>query len=66
MVCKLKFGYANKQYYDDAKVPVITGYTNNASTFVNTCYLCATRENTTIKFLLQVDPDGLLTFKLDE
>lgn len=66
MVCKLKFGYANKQYYDDAKVPVITGYTNNASTSVNTCYLSATRENTTIKFLLQVDPDGLLTFKLDE
>lgn len=66
MVCKLKFGYANKQYYDDAKVPVITGYTNNASTSVNTCYLSATRENTTIKFLLQVSPDGLLTFKLDE
>lgn len=66
MVCKLKFGYVNKQYYDDAKVPVITGYTNNASTSINTCYLSATRENTTIKFLLQVDPDGLLTFKLDE
>ena len=66
MVCKLKFGYANKQYYDDAKVPVITGYTNEDSTSVNTCYLSATRENTTIKFLLQVDPDGLLTFKLDE
>lgn len=66
MVCKLKFGYANKQYYDDAKVPVVTGYTNNASTNINTCYLSATRENTTIKFLLQVDPDGLLTFKTDE
>jgi hypothetical protein len=65
MVCKLKFGHSNKQYYDDAKVPVITGYTNNASTSVNTCYLSATRENITIKFLLQVDPDGLLTFKLD-
>lgn len=64
MVCKLNFSYGNKQYYDDAKVPVITGYTNNASTAVNTCYLSATRENITIKLLLQVDPDGLLTFKL--
>lgn len=66
MVCKLQFGYGNKQYYYDGKVPVVTGYTNNASTSINTCYLSATRENTTIKFLLQVDPDGLLTFKLDE
>lgn len=65
MVCKLQFGYGNKQYYYDGKVPVVTGYTNNASTSVNTCYLSATRENTTIKFLIQVDPDGLFTFKLD-
>lgn len=65
MVCKLQFGYGNKQYYYDGKVPVVTGYTNNLSTNVNTCWLSATRENTTIKFLIQVDPDGLLTFKLD-
>lgn len=65
MVCKLQFGYGIKQYYYDGKVPVVTGYTNNASTSINTCYLSATRENTTIKFLLQVDPDGLLTFKMD-
>lgn len=65
MVCKLKFRYANKNYYDDGKVPVVTGYTNNASTSINTCYLSATRENITVKFLLQVDPDGLFTFKLN-
>lgn len=65
MVCKLQFGYANKQYYYDGKVPVVTGYTNSLSTNVNTCWLSATRENTTIKFLIQVDSDGLLTFKLD-
>lgn len=65
MVCKLQFGYGNKQYYYDGKVPVVTGYTNSLSTNVNTCWLSATRENTTIKFLIQVDPDGLLTFKLD-
>ena len=65
MVCKLQFGYANKQYYYDGKVPVVTGYTNSLSTNINTCWLSATRENTTIKFLIQVDPDGLFTFKLD-
>ena len=65
MVCKLQFGYGNKQYYYDGKVPVVTGYTNSLSTNINTCWLSATRENTTIKFLIQVDPDGLLTFKLD-
>ena len=65
MVCKLQFGYGNKQYYYDGKVPVVTGYTNSLSTNVNTCWLSATRENITIKFLIQVDPDGLLTFKLD-
>jgi hypothetical protein len=65
MVCKLQFGYGNKQYYYDGKVPVVTGYTNSLSTNVNTCWLSATRENTTIKFLIQVDPDGLFTFKLD-
>ena len=65
MVCKLQFGYGNKRYYYDEKVPVVTGYTNNASTSINICYLSATRENTTVKFLLQVDPDGLLTFKMD-
>ena len=65
MVCKLQFGYGNKQYYYDGKVPVVTGYTNSLSTNVNTCWLSATRENTTIKFFIQVDPDGLLTFKLD-
>lgn len=66
MVCKLLFGYGNKQYYYDGKVPVVTGYTNSLSTNVNTCWLSATRDNTTIKFLIQVDPDGLFTFKLDE
>lgn len=66
MVCKLQFGYSNNQYYYDGKVPVVTGYTNNASTSINTCYLSATRENITVKFLLQVDPDGLFTFKLAE
>lgn len=65
MVCKLQFGYGNKRYYYDGKVPVVTGYTNSLSTNVNTCWLSATRENTTIKLLIQVDPDGLLTFKLD-
>ena len=65
MVCKLQFSYANKQYYYDGKVPVVTGYTNSLHTKVNTCWLSATRENITIKFLIQVDPDGLFTFKLD-
>ena len=65
MVCKLQFGYGNKQYYYDGKVPVVTGYTNSLSTNINTCWLSATRENTTIKFLIQIDPDGLFTFKLD-
>lgn len=65
MVCKLLFGYGNKQYYYDGKVPVVTGYTNSLSANINTCWLSATRENTTIKFLIQVDPDGLFTFKLD-
>lgn len=65
MVCKLLFGYGNKQYYYDGKVPVVTGYTNSLSTNINTCWLSATRENTTIEFLIQVDPDGLLTFKLN-
>lgn len=66
MVCKLQFGYSNKQYYYDGKVPVVTGYTNSLSTNINTCWLSATRENITIKFLIQVDPDGLFTFKLDD
>lgn len=65
MVCKLQFGYSNKRYYYDGKVPVVTGYTNSLSTNINTCWLSATRENMTIKFLIQVDPDGLFTFKLD-
>lgn len=66
MVCKLQFGYLNKEYYYDDKVPVVTGYTNKTSNHINICWLNATRENATVNFLIQVDPDYLLTFRLDE
>lgn len=62
LICILASSYNSKLFYQKA-LRVETRYTYLVSSNVNSCYFSIDSGTTHRSFILQVDPDGLFTFK---
>lgn len=62
LICTFSSLYNSTRFYQKA-LRVETGYTYLASSNVNNCYFSVNSGVSNTSFILQVDPDGLFTFK---
>ena len=63
LICTFSSLHNSTQFYQKA-LRVETGYTYLVSSNVNNCYFSVNSGVSNTSFILQVDPDGLFTFKL--
>lgn len=62
LICTFSSLYNSTRFYQKA-LRIETGYTYLASSNVNNCYFSINSGVSNTSFILQVDPDGLFTFK---
>ena len=62
LICTFSISYNSRRLYQKA-LRIETGYTYSTSSNVNDCYFSVNSGISNSSFILQVDPDGLFTFK---